>query len=55
MKDKIAKEWFERAKRDFEVSKIIFAQGKYYNEAIFLLHQALEKYIKLIVMGGVIL
>jgi HEPN domain-containing protein len=42
MKDEIVKEWFERAKRDFEVSKSIFAQGKYYNEAIFLLHQALE-------------
>ncbi len=46
MKDKVVKEWFEREKRDFEVAKLIFAHGNYYNEATFLLHQAVEKYLK---------
>ena len=46
MKDKIVKEWFERAKRDFEVAKLIYAHGDYYNEVTFLLHQAVEKYLK---------
>jgi HEPN domain-containing protein len=46
MKDKIVKEWFERAKHDFEAAKLIFAHGDYYDEVVFLLHQAVEKYLK---------
>lgn len=46
MKDKILKEWFERAKRDFESAILILAYSNYYSEAIFLLHQAIEKYLK---------
>lgn len=46
MKDKIVKEWFERGKRDFETANLIFNQGGYYDEVIFLIHQAVEKYLK---------
>jgi HEPN domain-containing protein len=46
MKNKIVKEWFERAKRNFEVAKLVFTHGEYYDEGVFLLHQAVEKYLK---------
>ncbi len=45
MKDKIVQEWFERAKRDFEVAMIILAHSRHYSEVMFLLHQAIEKYL----------
>ena len=35
-----------KAERDFEVAKLIFAHEDYYEEVIFLLHQAVEKYLK---------
>ena len=46
MKDKIVKEWFTRAQRDYEVAKLVFESESYYDEIIFLLHQAVEKYLK---------
>ncbi|MEW5768349.1 MAG: HEPN domain-containing protein [bacterium] len=46
MKDRIVKEWFERGKHDFLTAKLIFSQAGYYEEVIFLLHQAVEKYLK---------
>jgi len=46
MKNEIVKEWFERAKRDFETAKLVFIHRGYYDEAVFLLHQAVEKYLK---------
>ena len=46
MKDKIVKEWFERGKRDFESAKLIYTQKGYLDEVIFLVHQAIEKYLK---------
>jgi len=46
MKDKIVQEWFERGKRDFETAKLIFTQKGYYDEVVFLAHQAIEKYLK---------
>jgi len=46
MKDKIVKEWFERGKHDLEVAKITFSHGNYYDVVMFLLQQAVEKYLK---------
>ena len=46
MKDEIVKEWFERAKRDFDTAKLVFKKGEYYDEMVFLLQQSIEKYIK---------
>ena len=46
MKDKIVQEWFERGKRDLESAKLIYVQKGYFDEVVFLIHQAIEKYIK---------
>lgn len=46
MKNKITFEWFERGKRDFETAELIFNHRGHYNEVIFLLHQAIEKYLR---------
>jgi HEPN domain-containing protein len=46
MKDKIVKEWFERGKHDYETAKILFIKDVYYDVIMFLLEQAVEKYIK---------
>ena len=46
MKDKIVQEWFERGGRDFETAKLISTQKGYYDEVVFLTHQAIEKYLK---------
>jgi HEPN domain-containing protein len=46
MKDKIVKEWFERDKHDLDVAKITFSHGDYYDVVMFLLQQAVEKYLK---------
>ncbi len=46
MKNKIAQEWFERAQRDFETAKLIYHQRGYLEEVVFLIHQAIEKYLK---------
>lgn len=46
MKDKIVQEWLERGKMDLETAKLIFTQKGYLNEMIFLVHQAVKKYLK---------
>ncbi len=46
MKNEIVKEWFERAKRNFESSKTLYLNDGYPEEIVFLLHQAIEKYLK---------
>lgn len=46
MKDKIVQEWFERGKRDLESAKLIYVQKGYFDEVVFLIHQAIEKYLK---------
>jgi len=46
MKDKIVKEWFERGEHDFQTAKISMLQEGYPDVILFLLHQAIEKYIK---------
>lgn len=46
MKNKIVQEWFERGKRDFESAKVLYVQKGYFDEVIFLIHQAIEKYLK---------
>jgi len=46
MKDKIVQEWFERGKRDLESAKLIYVQKGYFDEVVFSIHQAIEKYIK---------
>ncbi len=46
MKDRIVQEWFERGRRDFETAKLILTQKGYYDEVLFLSHQAIEKYLK---------
>jgi len=46
MKDKIVQEWFERGKRDLESAKLIYVQKGYFDEVVFLVHQAIEKYLK---------
>ena len=46
MKDEIVKEWFERGSRDFETAKLIFSQRGFNDEIMFLLQQAVEKYLK---------
>ncbi len=46
MKDNLVKEWFERARRDFESAKLLYTQQGYYEEVVFLIHQAIEKYLK---------
>lgn len=46
MKDRIVKEWLRRAHRDLETARLIFSHQGYPEEIIFLLQQALEKYLK---------
>ena len=46
MKDKLVREWFEREMHDFESARLIFAQEGYYDEIMFLLQQAMERYLK---------
>lgn len=46
MKDKLVQEWFERGKMDFESAKLIFTQKGCYEEVVFLIHLAVEKYLK---------
>jgi len=46
MKDEIVKEWFERGRHDFETAKILINNDVYYDVIMFLLEQAVEKYIK---------
>ncbi len=46
MKNEIVKEWFERARRDFESAKILYLSGGYPEEVVFLIHQSIEKYLK---------
>lgn len=46
MKKKVVEEWFERGKMDFESAKLLYTQKGYFEEVIFLLHQAIEKYLK---------
>ena len=43
--DKIVQEWFERGKRDLESAKLIYVQKGYFDEVVFLIHQAIEKYL----------
>lgn len=45
MKDKIVKEWFERGEKDFNGAKKLFEVNNY-EVAVFLIHQAVEKYLK---------
>jgi HEPN domain-containing protein len=46
MKDEMANEWFQRAKHDFEVAKLLFKEKHYFDIGIFHVHQAVEKYLK---------
>lgn len=46
MKDKIVREWFERAEHDFITAKISMNQKGYPEVILFLFHQAIEKYLK---------
>lgn len=46
MKDKIVKEWLERGEHDLATAKTSITQNGYPDVILFLLHQALEKYIK---------
>lgn len=46
MKKKLVIEWFERGKRDYETALLVFKHRGYCDEVIFLIHQAMEKYLK---------
>jgi len=46
MKDKIVKQWFERGEHDLATAKNSITQEGYPDVILFLLHQAIEKYIK---------
>jgi len=46
MKDEVANEWFQRAKHDFDVAKLLYKQKHYLDIALFHIHQAVEKYLK---------
>jgi HEPN domain-containing protein len=46
MKDEMANEWFQRAKHDFDVAKLLYKQDHYFDIALFHIHQAVEKYLK---------
>jgi len=43
---KLTKEWFERAEEDFNVALLIFEEKNYPASVCFHLHQAIEKYLK---------
>lgn len=46
MRSKLVEEWFERGEHDLETANISINQGGYPDVILFLLHQAVEKYIK---------
>lgn len=46
MKRRLVEEWLERGKKDFEGAKVLFTQRNF-EVAIFLVHQALEKYLRI--------
>lgn len=46
MKERIAKECFERANHDLEAAKILINKEGYYDVVLFHIHQAVEKYLK---------
>lgn len=46
MKDEIVRQWFERGEHDLVTAKISITQEGYPDVILFLLHQAIEKYIK---------
>lgn len=46
MKKEVVEEWIERGKHDFEVAKILLAEEKYFDAALFHIHMAVEKYLK---------
>ncbi|WXG39284.1 MAG: HEPN domain-containing protein [Candidatus Freyarchaeum deiterrae] len=44
-KEQIVKEWMERGKHDLDAAKIL-RDSKYFDVAVFHIHQAIEKYLK---------
>jgi len=40
----VAREWFERGRKDLEVTKILVKE-EYLDIALFHMHQAVEKYL----------
>jgi HEPN domain-containing protein len=45
MKRSVVREWFERGKKDLEVTKILVKE-EYLDITLFHMHQAVEKYLK---------
>ena len=45
MKRLVVREWFERGRKDLEVTKILVKE-EYLDIALFHMHQAVEKYLK---------
>lgn len=45
-RSKIAKEWFDRAEHDINGAEILFKSGHHTDTIAFLIHQAMEKYLK---------
>lgn len=45
-RDKYIKEWFIKGEHDLKSAELIFKKKKYYDTAVILLEQAVEKYLK---------
>lgn len=49
-RSKIAKEWFDRAEHDINGAEILFENDHYTDTIAVLIHQAVEKYLKVFLL-----